>query len=226
MLYLCLQTAKQEGFVALATPERLVSSASFSTERGRHGPLFRALADIQHRHKDLAGLLVVTGPGSWTSIRVGLAVAWGLSFSLRVPLLGMSGFEVLAQSQTPQDETRRGALFCSWRGPRHSYYSQWFDPAGGPVEDAARGLRATTLEDLLEQVRRASKPLQVHSDCPVFLRALADVPGLSFLRKELDGVGMVRWALARYGPASCWPRGHPSSPSHPRPLYADASRGS
>ena len=66
--------------MALATPERLVFSASFSTERGRHGPLFGALADIQHRHKDLAGLLVVTGPGSWTSIRVGLGRRMGALF--------------------------------------------------------------------------------------------------------------------------------------------------
>lgn len=46
--------------------------------------------------RDLEGLVVGTGPGSFTGIRVGLATARGLALALDLPVAGVSTLEALA----------------------------------------------------------------------------------------------------------------------------------
>jgi len=50
--------------------------------------------------KDLKCVVVAIGPGSFTGLKIGLSVAKGISFSLGIPIIGVSSLEALA-SQIP-----------------------------------------------------------------------------------------------------------------------------
>jgi len=79
-----------------------------------------ALLDAAVRAKTSIDALVVgTGPGSFTSTRIGLAVARGLGLSLGIPGAGVSTLSALAASEPgifPVIDARRREVFVA--GPR------------------------------------------------------------------------------------------------------------
>jgi tRNA threonylcarbamoyladenosine biosynthesis protein TsaB len=59
---------------------------------------------------ELDGIVVGTGPGSFTSIRMGLATARGLALALEIPVGGVSTLHAFAGGQ-PVIDARRGEVF-------------------------------------------------------------------------------------------------------------------
>jgi len=53
--------------------------------------------------KDLTGLAVAVGPGSFTSLRIGLAAVKGLSLALNLPVAGVPTLDVIAKAQPLDD---------------------------------------------------------------------------------------------------------------------------
>jgi tRNA threonylcarbamoyladenosine biosynthesis protein TsaB len=78
----------------------------------------RLLADAGARAEDLDALVVGTGPGSFTSTRIGLAAARGLALALDLPVAGVSTLDALGEvdaSAYPVIDAGRREVFV--RGP-------------------------------------------------------------------------------------------------------------
>ena len=97
---LALDTATNTIVVAVGTREgQLIASAVFEG-RYRHSqellPAAERLLAAEHlRLPDLAGVIVGTGPGAFTGLRVGLATAKTLAHELGVPVVGIATSEAL-----------------------------------------------------------------------------------------------------------------------------------
>ena len=62
----------------------------------------------------IGAVAVATGPGSFTGLRVGLAAAKGIAYSMNIPLIGISGIDALASS-VPHTEIPVCAMITSRR---------------------------------------------------------------------------------------------------------------
>lgn len=109
MKLLLLNTCGAEGSIALADTDREDPIAAAVSMPGRTASerlvavVREAIAQQGWHIRDLATIAVVTGPGSFTGVRVGLAAAKGLSEASGVPIIGLSRLAVLAASARPED---------------------------------------------------------------------------------------------------------------------------
>jgi tRNA threonylcarbamoyladenosine biosynthesis protein TsaB len=102
---LAFDTSTSFGAVCALTPDRRARAA-------RAGDLLEAVDRLVDDPATIEGIVVGTGPGSFTSIRIGLAVARTLSSTLRVPAEGVS--TLLAydlEHVRPVIDAKRGEVF-------------------------------------------------------------------------------------------------------------------
>jgi tRNA threonylcarbamoyladenosine biosynthesis protein TsaB len=103
---LVIDTCGEVGSVALCNGE-LVVAAEMLVARGSSSALLPAVARLLAVQgwglAELDGVGVVSGPGSFTGVRVGLAAAKGLCEAAGLPLAAVSRLEVLADAAGLQD---------------------------------------------------------------------------------------------------------------------------
>jgi tRNA threonylcarbamoyl adenosine modification protein YeaZ len=110
---LAIDTATTRVVVATGSPDGVVDGISTWEAGHRHGETLlpgigRFLGEQNVRRSRLVGIVVGTGPGAFTGLRVGMATAKGLAHGLGIPLVGISTAEAFVAAATADgsDPTR------------------------------------------------------------------------------------------------------------------------
>ncbi len=95
---------------------------------------------------------IALGPGSFTSLRVGLALAKGLALSRHLPLIGIPTLDILAAGTSVQKldlavllQAGRGRLAVGWYHPTKSGWQSEGEASVMNLEALARRIRQRTL---------------------------------------------------------------------------------
>ena len=105
---LAIDTATTQVVIATGSPSGVTDGIATWTAGYRHGETLlpsigRFLGEQNIRRSRLAGIVVGTGPGAFTGLRVGHATAKGIAHGLRIPLAGVAtGEALLAASGVPR----------------------------------------------------------------------------------------------------------------------------
>jgi tRNA threonylcarbamoyladenosine biosynthesis protein TsaB len=141
--FLAIDTATRTPSLALGRPDgQVVGERSWVSEH-RHGEqlvqqLEDLLSDAGVERRDLKAVVVGLGPGSFTGLRIGLATAKTIAYSLGVPIVGISTSEALALGCSDGDAARADVAVSLPAGSVDRYV-QRVSVDGFPVSVSAIG---------------------------------------------------------------------------------------
>ncbi|HAY85869.1 MAG TPA: tRNA (adenosine(37)-N6)-threonylcarbamoyltransferase complex dimerization subunit type 1 TsaB [Chloroflexi bacterium] len=152
-MLLAIDTATRKIGIALYDGVQVLHEAVWNTPFRHTVELIpaidQALAGANLKVTDLDVIALTIGPGSYTGLRIGAAVAKGLALSRRLDLVAVSTFEVLSAA-FPADEALRMAVVIE--AGRSRLGVGWFEVQEGawqPSEEA----ELLTAEELSKKIR-------------------------------------------------------------------------
>jgi len=152
-MLLAIDTATRKIGIALYDGVQVLHEAVWRSPFGHTGELTpaidQALAGTRLKVADLEVVALTIGPGSYTGLRIGAAVAKGLALSRRLDMVAVSTFEALSAAFPPEPELKMAVILEAGRG---RLAVGWFEVQSGtwqPAEPA--GL--LTPEELSKKIR-------------------------------------------------------------------------
>ncbi len=114
---LALELSTARGSVAVVAPDGAVLfEAEFGAGRSHNALLFEPLREALAAAGDrLGGIVVGTGPGSYTGVRIAIAAAQGVALSRKVPVAGLSSLLGCVDAETygVVGDARRGRFYVT-----------------------------------------------------------------------------------------------------------------
>jgi len=150
MRVLAVDTSTMAGGVALLDGDRVVGESLLDVRTTHSERLMlavdRALGDAGWQPRDLDGLAVAVGPGSFTGLRIGIATIKGLALALDRPIAAVptldamaAGLPWAARAVCPVIDSRRDEVFASlYRWDGLAMRREWDYLALSPRELAER----------------------------------------------------------------------------------------
>lgn len=150
MRVLALETSTHRGSVALIEGGRCIA-ASHHDQPSAHAELLLPLVDqtltqAGWDRKSLDRIAVGVGPGSFTGLRVGIALAQGIALGLAIPIVGVSSLGAMAKAAGAAAPAFRATLLDARRG---EIFLAWFDADGRELVPP----RAVPRDQLVEELR-------------------------------------------------------------------------
>jgi tRNA threonylcarbamoyladenosine biosynthesis protein TsaB len=157
------------------------------------------------RVSDLNGVAVATGPGSFTGLRVGLAVAQGLALACNIPALGIDSFTAcrLSNSASTSETAHYLIILESFRT---ELYWQLLDSDGKAItvpacQDVAMIMAALPAGPLLvigDGAKHLTAALGGRSDCRILVSGGPDPAAIAREGERLLALGHNPPAIAFY----------------------------
>lgn len=204
MLILAVETSTPRSSVALVDRDGIVATAGLGVPR-RHGefigPAVRFCLDQAGRGvDDVTGVAAGIGPGLYTGLRVGMAFAQAFGQGQRLPVVGISGLDVLGHSMRHSHcpvfamiDARRGQVFWACYDRLPGGVQRIGDLRVGDAEDLAAEIVSVGCEVLVvgdgvdpnrEVLAEAGVDLDHHSDRAPLASDLGLLALPRFVREE------------------------------------------
>jgi len=161
-MLLAVDTSTTQVGLALYDGAQVIGEFSWRSGQRHTVELAPAVADLLARcaltMNDIKALGVALGPGSFTSLRVGLALVKGIALSRHIPLIGIPTMDILAYAQVPS----KLPLAVAIQAGRGRYALGWYKRSS-PADKVSRKRwqaqgesRVVTLEALMAEVQSPS----------------------------------------------------------------------
>lgn len=154
-MLLAMDTSTSQLGLALYDGAQVISEYAWRSSQRHTVELAPAISELLTRcgltMEGVHAVGVALGPGSFTSLRVGLSLAKGLALSRHIPLIGIPTLDILAVAQ-PASKLPLAILIQAGRG---RYALGWYKNSkkGWQASDPAR---VVTLKALMDEIKNPS----------------------------------------------------------------------
>jgi len=157
--FLIIDTALEEAIVALGKDGKIIGELT-NKETHSHASFIQvAIAKMLEAHQmamtEIDAIVVTLGPGSYTGLRVGLATAKGIAYTLEKPLIGLSTLSALAAAAIQLSPTSIEAstqIFSMIDARRMEVFGAIYDASLKPIlSEQAMVLDQTKWSSLISQ---------------------------------------------------------------------------
>jgi len=157
--FLIIDTALEQAIVALSKDGKIMAELS-NKEAHAHASFIQvAIANVLEEQQiavsELDAIVVTLGPGSYTGLRVGLATAKGIAYTLQKPLIGLSTLNALATAAmhlTPKSISKPYHIFSMIDARRMEVFGAIYDASLNPIlQEQAIVLDQSKWHDLISQ---------------------------------------------------------------------------
>ncbi|GER89400.1 tRNA (adenosine(37)-N6)-threonylcarbamoyltransferase complex dimerization subunit type 1 TsaB [Dictyobacter vulcani] len=235
MLLLALDTSTRFASVALCSENELLGEYTWYAENNHSVDLLERIqamtVERQLSLQQLDAVAVATGPGSFNGVRVALAAAKALAFSLQKPLVGVGTLDVIAAQQ----QQWRGPICAVLEAGRTELYAACYlsrEQGSAEAEVVYRQQRVGeyflgTPEHLLEHLKTQLADWPVPVSEPVLFCGEMKPVSRQALQQGMAGQGWIRDGLLSTRHASVLAQlamqrlqdGHTDDPLLLEPLY-------
>lgn len=129
MKILSFDTSNNLASVAILANQQLLAYSTSLENSQQAEKLFSLIVECLEKAKlkldELDLISVTNGPGSFTGVRIGLAAALGMQMAVRIPIISLSNFQVMAWQIKEQYPNQNLAIVLDAR--RDQVYHQLFD---------------------------------------------------------------------------------------------------
>ncbi|HSM24810.1 MAG TPA: tRNA (adenosine(37)-N6)-threonylcarbamoyltransferase complex dimerization subunit type 1 TsaB [Anaerolineaceae bacterium] len=150
-MILALDSSTQNVGIALFDGSQIIGEIVWQTKNHHTVELAPAIDEMFKKcgisYNQLKGLAVASGPGSFTSLRIGFAIVKGLAITLHIPAVSIPSLDILVASQ-PLRELPLVALLQAGRN-RYAYGKYSLQPKGWI---ASSELEIKKIDELAEMV--------------------------------------------------------------------------
>ena len=140
MKFLCLDTTLNNCSIHIVSPgKECLTVSDNQVPPSDVIPILvkKAMLKLNLKISDIDGIIVATGPGNFTSLRVGISFGVGLSKSLSIPIYGVSSLQSLVFSF--REEIKKNENFLvTIKARGEDYFFQLFDYKTRPSAEAVK----------------------------------------------------------------------------------------
>ena len=204
MKILALDTTAKTAAIAIADGERLIASATLNTP-GTHSVTVLPVVDSLLKGSsltvnDIDMFACSAGPGSFTGVRIGVALVKGLAFGSDKPCFGVSSLESLARNMIFAD----GIVCPVMDARRNQLYNALFRCENGGITRLTEDRLLTADELAADLTKYGEKIIFVGDGCEIAHAKIisADESGRMTVAPELyrwqNGYSVAQTAYAEY----------------------------
>jgi len=153
-MLLAVDTSTRQMGLALYDGDQVIGELLWHSRHYHTVELAPAVADLLTRSglkmNDIKALGIALGPGSFTSLRVGLSFIKGLALARHLPIMGIPTLDVVAAAQEVHDEMPLMAVLQAGRGrlavSQYKAVDESWQAVGEP--------KVTTADELANKIRK------------------------------------------------------------------------